>query len=207
MSGERARAPCLPQTTVATVPTRSSCNIRFILSMSAQDYRTSGSAKNSAPSSGRGPRPASGSSWTHLAPSSSGMGKPSTSYQARRHIISRPPTRQPGFIYAPASHISRGRSYSAQTPSRATTAPGTSSSQSSLCTSPLPRDQGASSRYNVSRKSVMSRSGPQLNVSGGENPWVCALIESRGTGKEMGAALFDMTTGRCILTQVSAERL
>lgn len=37
----------------------------------------------------------------------------------------------------------------------------------------------------------------------GEEAWICSIAESRGVGKEVGVALFESSTNRCILTQAS----
>lgn len=34
--------------------------------------------------------------------------------------------------------------------------------------------------------------------------WICALIEGRGTGREIGLAAWGSDTGKCILTQVQS---
>jgi hypothetical protein len=38
----------------------------------------------------------------------------------------------------------------------------------------------------------------------GENAWICAIAEGRGTGKEVGVALLEADTGRCVLSQASS---
>jgi hypothetical protein len=39
------------------------------------------------------------------------------------------------------------------------------------------------------------------------NAWICAVLENRGTGREVGIAMMEKETGHCILTQASLSLL
>ena len=43
----------------------------------------------------------------------------------------------------------------------------------------------------------------RLPTADGEQAWICAIAESRGTGNEVGIAMLDSNTGRCVLSQAS----
>jgi hypothetical protein len=42
-----------------------------------------------------------------------------------------------------------------------------------------------------------------LTAIQGDDSWICAIAEGRGTGKEVGVAMLESGTGRCVLSQAS----
>lgn len=87
-----------------------------------------------------------------------------------------------------------------------------SSNVPAKCPSYSSKEAGNTNRSctSTSRPSSVSKSceisqtaDDHLTIADGESLWICAIVESRGSGKEIGVALMESGTGRCVLSQAS----